>query len=430
MFVDAPLSLTSQFRFCGLPLRLDSYAGCAFRCVFCFARFREGSSYSAALRAADGEYLNRLFRFTFEREDSRPGILAQFLRKRVPIHFGGMSDPFQPAELRFRVTQSFLRALAKYKYPTVLSTRSALAASEPYLSLLKDLEHLVVQFSFCSTRDNIAARFEHFSPSPSTLLKTMSKLAKTGLRVSARWQPYIPGLSEPPEEFVERISETGCQHVALEHLKLPVERQHPLWNDLMKAARRDLLDYYKHSGARRDAREFVLPPKAKVRTILTTAEAVHRRGMSFGAADNEFQYLSDTHCCCSGVDRFPGFESWFKHQIGYAVRKSLGRKITYDSISREWAPDGSIDRYLNSDVRLSSRGNLIGTVRDHVRFRWNSPTTPGSPASFYGVIPTSELTSKGNLVYDWDQTILKELSETIKQGDRINRKSANKRCTA
>src|SRR5262249_25277318 len=38
-----PLSLTSQFLFCGLPLRLDSYRGCAFQCYFCYARYRGGA---------------------------------------------------------------------------------------------------------------------------------------------------------------------------------------------------------------------------------------------------------------------------------------------------------------------------------------------------------------------------------------------------
>jgi DNA repair photolyase len=39
-----PLSLTSQFFFCGLPLRLDSYRGCAFQCSFCYARYRGGNT--------------------------------------------------------------------------------------------------------------------------------------------------------------------------------------------------------------------------------------------------------------------------------------------------------------------------------------------------------------------------------------------------
>lgn len=405
-----PLSITSQFGFCGLPLRLDSYAGCAFQCTFCFARFRGGLYLTDNVRPADGASLGRLFKRAFEPRSSHNGFVRQFLRHRVPVHFGGMSDPFQPAELRFRVTESFLRTLAEYQYPTVLSTRSTLVASEPYIALLKENEPTVVQFSFCSTRDQVSARFEPYSPPPSELLRTMLILVKNGIKVACRWQPYIPTISESAEEFVSRVSSTGCCHVALEHLKVPLERNHPLWEKLVKAVGRDLHSEYKRQNAVRDSREYILPPHVKLPAIVETSRAVRAQGMTFGAADNEFQYLSDTGCCCSGVDQFPGFENWFKHQIGYAIRKSIGRRITYDSISREWAPVGSIDRFLNPHARLSKRGQLSGSVLDHIRTRWNNSKGSGSPAGFYGVVATSEATSTGNRVYGWDDEILATLS--------------------
>ena len=416
-----PLTLTSQFSFCGLPFRLDSYAGCAFRCTFCFARFRGGNSFGDVVRPSDGAALDRMFGRAFESEGLRAGVKGQCLNRRVPVHFGGMSDPFQPAELRYRVTESFLRTLARYEYPTVLSTRSKMVASDRYMALLKRIRHVVVQFSFCSTRDRVAAKLEPYSASPSELLNTMAILTRNGIRVTCRWQPYIPGISEPAEEFASRVSSTGCHHVGLEHLKIPVERNHPLWGDLIGAAGRDFYSEYKTMNAPRDGREYVLPPHAKLPAILETSRAVRARRMTFGAADNEFQYLSDTDCCCSGVDQFPGFENWFKHQIGYAVRKCMGKRITYDSVSREWAPIGSIDRFLNSHSRLSKRSELSGSVRDHLRVRWNNPKAPGCPTSFYGVVTRSQVTSTGNKVYMWDEKILTALSELSARGSALQR---------
>jgi DNA repair photolyase len=413
MLATAPLSLTSQFGFCGIPLRLDSFAGCGFQCTFCFARYRGGNSHGGTLRPADGESLNRLFRSTFQSRRSRPGILAQFLQQKVPIHFGGMSDPLQAAELRFRVTESFLRTLARFKYPVVLSTRSHLAAREPYISLLREIGNVVVQFSFCSSRDSISARFEPHSPPPTELLKTMCTLSRHGITVTARWQPYIPGVSEPVEEFVARISTTGCRHVALEHLKIPVEQHHVLWRNFTDTAQSDFHQQYRSMHATRDGREFVLPASAKIGTIVRAAKTIRASGMTFGAADNEFQFLSDTGCCCSGIDRFPGFENWFKHQVGYAVRKCLGKRITYDSISQEWAPHGSIDRYLNSRSRLSRRSPLPGSLSDHIRSRWNDLRAPGNPVAFYGVVPTSEATRAGNRIYTWNDEQLADLDEII-----------------
>ncbi|MBC8031154.1 MAG: radical SAM protein [Pyrinomonadaceae bacterium] len=402
-----PLSITSQFPFCGLPLRLDSYAGCAFRCSYCFARYRGGNSYGDKVRPADPQRLARMMDKAGEKSRvDQSGLLVQFLRRRVPIHLGGMSDPFQPAETLHRVTESMLKILARHHYPTVISTKGSLVASPRYLSLLKAIGTVVVQFSFSSSEDAIARIVEPASAAPTSLLRAMETLANNGVPVTCRWQPFIPGLSESPSAFVPRLSAVGCRHVALEHLKIPVERQHPLWERLTTSLGRNLRAEYGELGARRDGREFVLPHATKLPTVLQVASAVRKHGMTFGAADNEFQYLSDTACCCSGVDQFAGFENWFKHQIAYAVRKCIGKRITYDSIAREWAPAGSIDWFLNSRSRLSRQTGRKGSVRDHIQARWNDPARSGSPASFYGVRSNSTTTANGLLIYQWDRELV------------------------
>jgi len=394
-----PLSLTSQFPFCGLPLRLDSYRGCAFNCTYCFARNRGGNSPDDSVRPADPFAVLR--RINGSLAGGGSGVLAQFLRHRVPLHFGGMSDPLQPIERRWRVTEHILRGLLRSRYPTVLSTRGATVMESPYWELLRDLG-AVVQFSFSSTRDPVAARVEPHTTRPSDLLSAMEFLSTRGVAVTCRWQPYIPTISETPDEFVQRIAATGCRHVALEHLKVPLERRDNAWAAFPILDGHDFNAQYRQRGAVRDGRELILPASAKLPTILRARAAVHKQRMSFGAADNELQYLSDTPCCCSGIDRFPGFENFFRHQIGFALHQSRGAAIRYSAIAQEWVPRGSIDRYLNSKSRISGRTTQKGTLTDHIRARWNEPTAPNSPASFFGVASSGIVDSSGNLIYRWD----------------------------
>src|SRR4051812_23386023 len=115
-----PLSITSQFGFCGLPLRLDSYAGCSFQCTYCFARARGGNTPSDFVRAADPGAVRRVFERSLTGGGSRVGFIGQFLRQRVPVHFGGMSDPFQKAELKHRVSAQILEIFRTHKYPLVI----------------------------------------------------------------------------------------------------------------------------------------------------------------------------------------------------------------------------------------------------------------------------------------------------------------------
>jgi DNA repair photolyase len=397
-----PLSLTSQFSFCGLPLRLDSYRGCGFRCTYCFARNRGGNSPEDAVRPTNPFTVLR--RIDDSLSGRRSGVLAQFFRRRVPLHFGGMSDPLQPAERRHRVTEQILHGLLATRYPTVLSTRGAIVTESPYWELLRDLG-AVVQVSFSSTNDAVAERVEPHATRPSELLRAMEFLSRQGVIVTCRWQPWIPGVSESPEQFVPKIAATGCRHVAFEHLKLPVERHENGWWTFPILGSGDLYAHYHRHGAPRDGREFVLPVSIKLGTTLRVRAVVHQHGMSFGAADNELQYLSDSACCCSGIDRFPGFENFFRHQIGFALYQSRGKAIHYNAISREWAPSGSIDRYLNSRSRLSSRTAKEGSLSEHVRARWNDLAAPGNPANFFGVISSDRKDSSGNRIYVWAGTL-------------------------
>jgi hypothetical protein len=189
--------------------------------------------------------------------------------------------------------------------------------------------------------------------------------------------------------------------VAIEHLKLPVEQNHPLWTKLLAGAGRDLRADYEQAGAKRDGRELVLPSAVKLPTILELRDAVRESGISLGVADNELQYMSDSDCCCNGVDRFPGFEGWFKHQIAHAVRRCRRKRIVYGAIAPYWVPEGSVDRWLNSRSRIGHLRDNGGSLKDHIRLRWNNPHGPFSPASFFGVQPTEEFTSAGFRVFEW-----------------------------
>ena len=346
-------------------------------------------------------YLRRVFRRVFSQDPGEPGLVGEFLRRKVPIHFGGMSDPFQEIESRFRVTHDYLTTLRDADYPTIISTRGALVAHEPYLSLLREMKKVVVQFSLTSTSDKFRNQLEPYSPSSSALLRAMNRLSDAGVIVTCRWQPYVPGKSENPREFVRRVASAGAKHLALEHLKVPIDANAPAWRRFERDSGVLWRQEYKDKGAVRDGREYVLRGSEKLDTIRTVSTITKEASMTFGAADNDYQYLSDTQCCCSGVDQFPGFENWFKHQIGYAIRKSEGNLLTYESISDEWSPVASVDRFLNSHTRLGKKLGTKGTVSDHIQFRWNHPNVSGSPATFASVAPTERFTLAGFRIYRW-----------------------------
>ena len=404
-----PLTLTSQFRFCAIPLRLDSYLGCGYSCTFCFARHRGGNVDTSSIRPASPLAIGRILR---DSHAGRPGVLRDLVRRQVPIHFGGMSDPFHQAEGRHRVSLAFLRTLLEYAHPVIISTRSELPSQEPYLSLLRSHPSVVVQYSFSSSIDSVSARFEGKAPAPSLRLNAMHRLASAGVNVTVRWQPYLPNISECPSLFLPRVAEAGAVHAALEFLKVPLDRNSRLWAQLATALQDDPWSWYRRLGATRDGREYVLPPARKLPIIRHFATTARQLGLTVGIAENEFLYLSDGGSCCSGVGLFRGFENYLRHQTSYALSRSHER-ITYSSISREWAPAGSIDRFLNSRCRLTEQSGEVGNLAAHIRNAWNNPNSPGHPGRYYGVQNTGQFTSSGHAVFRFTRPITRLREEVL-----------------
>ena len=331
-------------------------------------------------------------------------VISQAIRRRIPIHFGGMSDPFQPAEIRSRVTLAYLDALSARSYPVIISTKGALAADREYVDALLQNPYTIVQVSLISLEDRQAGRVEPKATPPSMLLRLMEALSAAGIIVTCRLQPYHPEICGDIGRFVNAVAAAGARQVSIEHMKVPLER---VQNDTIGAMRQE---YLRH-GARRDGREYILPLKFRRDAVLKMKEACNSQRLFFGAADNEFQYLSDSWACCSGADLFPGFENFYRYHIGYAIRRSIGAYIRLSCLDTEWRPFGSIDRYLNSRTRLSKRQDTIGTAEAHIRYRWNSNGGAGSPLSYDGVKDAGFRDEAGNRVYRWDESGPEEAGE-------------------
>lgn len=422
-YYTSALGITSQFAHCGLPIRLDTYRGCAIQCQFCFARLRGGNTPTDRLRRADPTKVIR--QFSAAKETTNSGMLNAFLRRRVPLHFGGMSDPFQPTDARYHVTSQVLKKLVDDGYPTVISTRSPEVRNRRYLDLLENHPYLVVQFSFSTLDEKTSQQLQPGAGNPADLLRVMGRLSDRGVNVTARWQPYIPSVSPSPKRMVAELARVGARHVGLEHLKIPLERRDERWLAVDGLRDAGLKTFYREVGAVREGREFVLPAPAKLAVVLDTRERCHEHGMTFGAADNDLQFLSDTECCCSGVDQFSGFEKWFAFQIGTAVRRSVATGlVTLSPVLNEWRPGGSVDRHLNSKSRIAKRTSSRGSIEDHILYRWEDLNSPHNPSRIYGFAVHGRDSLTGTRIYAVDPH-LASLMKTIKP--RLSEKMASSR---
>jgi DNA repair photolyase len=403
------LSVTSQFSYCGLPFRLDTYSGCEFSCIYCYVHNRGGNSNYNKIKISNPVITINRFNNALNNSQNCTGIITEFIRRKVPLHFGGMSDPFQPLEEKYGVSYKVLEYLCSINYPIVISTKSSLLNSMKYIEILKSNKNLLVQFSFSTLRDDISKIFEPNSPSPKIRLLTIDNLIFNNIKTAIRWQPYIPNFSEDPEEFINKISNIGIKHLSIEFLKIPIDNNFKLHiksNPLLK-----IKNEYRKLGALVQGRELILHPKYKILIINKIIKLVKNKSFTFGVADNEINYLSNTICCC-GIDKIIGFENWYKYQFSYALKTSNNNLIKFDALKKQWKPKGSIDMYLNSKCRMQKL-NTYNKISDYIKTRWEKLDSDFNPTKYFGVLYSGKRDKDNNRIYKFDKKFLKQ--NNIKQ---------------
>lgn len=398
------LSLTSQMPFCSVPLRLDSYNKCQFACTYCFAKARGGAIGNSGTKTLDTKTLaNRLRRVG---RGQVSGATDEFLARRIPIQFGGMTDPFSPWEKKSRISLEALSILAEHQYPTIISTKSTLVTDPEYLELLAK-GNFYVRISFTGVSDVLVQDVERGVPTSLEKLEAIQALSNAGVPVSMRLQPIIPGYERDAEQLVKLAGSFGAKHVSAEYLKLPVEISSRQYSYL-KAQFPDLTDFYKSAGARKLGREFVLPVNAKLPFLLRLREIALGLGLKFGFAENELLHLNNFKSCCNGADLFLNAANFFDANILGMVKNRLdGSNVEFGLSSDTWVPTNSMLSHFNSRSRglntnLSPQERWIGILRE----KWNSQSWRGGPASFLGVKDIGEKDKFGNRVYEYVPHIL------------------------
>jgi len=349
--------------------------------------------------------VERLFRKSLDGDKPSSSVVVQCLRRRVPVHFGGVSDPLQPAEEKYKLTLRVLALLKHYDYPTIISSKSHLLLGSQYLELLDDMK-VAVQVTLTTSNERIAKALEPKAPSVRERLVLLSKLSDKGIWTSCRFQPLIPRVSSDDLDLIDLVADSGCRHVAIEHYKLPTYASRRRKQKMAEACSFEIEGYYRDQCPRPRGMFFEIPTKEKLRNLRPIVRRIHQRKMTYGAADNDLHHLGDDVCCC-GVGCLEGFEHYYKYHNAKAVFDGkYSGKIFYSSIKQEWRPTGSVREVLNRKSRMkSSQGKGLSSVSDYVRMKWNTPFSNNSPTDMVNVLPTDEYDDEGNLVYGYQDKL-------------------------
>ena len=187
------IQITRQFAFCPNAFRVDTYKGCSFGCQFCFANmdWQKVEDHKQNLwDVADMDKITKLFYRALETDCESRDILIELIRHRVPIHCGGMSDPFQHREWEIGNTKRLIELSNKYNYPIMFSTKTA-SLHDEYYSLLNPKIH-AFQVSIRGFSKEYTDKWERNCKSAIERLEFVKLLREVyGIWCAVRIQPII-----------------------------------------------------------------------------------------------------------------------------------------------------------------------------------------------------------------------------------------------
>jgi DNA repair photolyase len=233
----------------GFAWSLNPYMGCVHRCTFCYVRAFERRAerpsddrYGASIRVKTNvaEVLRReLARPSWQRED---------------VAIGAATDPYQPAEGRYRLTRACIEVLGDAATPIRLLTRGPMIVRDiDVLAAAAQRAKVRIMFSIPTIDPEIWRRTEPGTAPPRQRLRALTQLVDAGIKVSVGMAPILPGISDKPEllaDVVRAAREAGATGIWANLLYLrPGTKEH-----FLAALERDwpeLLPEYEQRYARR-----------------------------------------------------------------------------------------------------------------------------------------------------------------------------------
>jgi DNA repair photolyase len=210
----------------GFHWSLNPYMGCAHRCAFCYVRGFE----RRADRPSDERYGTNV-RVKVNVVDVLRAELGRRSWKRETVAVGAATDPYQPAEGRYRLTRGCIEALAESRTPIDIITRGPLVVRDvDVLSQASRRAEVRVSVSIATLDEQLSSRLEPGVAPPRQRLRAIRTLTDAGIAAGVALAPVLPGLTDAPRALAAVLGaarEAGATHAWSNVLNLrPGTREH------------------------------------------------------------------------------------------------------------------------------------------------------------------------------------------------------------
>ena len=219
-FDDQSISVVSENNSPDLPFRfsINPYRGCEHGCSYCYARpTHETLGMSAGLDFETKILVKHNVVDRLRQHLAKPRYVC------YPLMLSGVTDPYQPAEGRLRLTRGVIELLMQCHHPVSIITKNALVERDvDLLSAMAEQGLSHVALSITTLDAGLARDMEPRTSSPAARLRAVRTLADASVPVRVMTAPIIAGLNDHEiPELLAAAADAGATSANYSVLRLP-----------------------------------------------------------------------------------------------------------------------------------------------------------------------------------------------------------------
>lgn len=405
---------------CAMPMTFDTYSNCAHQCLYCFSFFQRAIGAGAddylhhKVRAVNVEKIKRMFL----NPDEHAGQFKNYIKRRMVLQWGGLSDGFDWYERKFRKSLELLRFFREIDYPISVSTKGVWWVDDPeYIEVVRGAKNMHWKYSIITSIEEHVPKLEPGTPPARERFNAMRKLNDLGVGATTlRFRPFVLGTSDLCiEEMMTMAEDSGCISVTTEFLTWESRASNSSrarLDAMSKVLGYDLWDFYVKNSARASGL-LRLNYDLKRPYILKMKESAERHNLKFFVSDAHHKEDS-YHAGCCGLPETGPLSNVNRGQYAHAI------KLAKQNGFVKWS-DISAEAYeLLKDIPLiAAEGFPSDTAErakrqhqsmyDYMHDIWNTPRSWQSPARYFGgaLVPSAP-DENGDVVYLYNKPFIEE----------------------
>jgi DNA repair photolyase len=202
----------------GFEASVNPYRGCEHGCIYCYARpFHEYLGFSSGL-----DFETKIMVKTDAPKLLREGLSSLKWKPQV-IAMSGVTDCYQPAERKLKITRGCLEVLAEFRNPVGIVTKNFLVTRDiDVLGELAKYNAATVYISITTLDTELRKIMEPRTTPPAMRLEAIQRLSNAGIHVGVLMAPIIPGLTDHEiPSVLAAAAKAGAKSAGHVTLRLP-----------------------------------------------------------------------------------------------------------------------------------------------------------------------------------------------------------------